>query len=100
MNHLVEEEGSCRTSSGVVYYNGMSWIQTQGSQQMICTCVNGGIGCEEWGACCVEWVGLVVLPWSYEATQLTGITAVAASTDAPYGGAGVLRRYWSSSQSI
>ncbi|XP_036419940.1 fibronectin 1b isoform X2 [Colossoma macropomum] len=48
LNQLVEEEGSCRTASGVTYYNGMSWVQTQGSQQMICTCVNGGIGCEEW----------------------------------------------------
>ncbi|KAL7846180.1 hypothetical protein AOLI_G00243720 [Acnodon oligacanthus] len=48
LNQLVEEEGSCRTASGVTYYNGMRWVQTQGSQQMICTCVNGGIGCEEW----------------------------------------------------
>uniref|UniRef100_A0AAR2KB67 Fibronectin n=1 Tax=Pygocentrus nattereri TaxID=42514 RepID=A0AAR2KB67_PYGNA len=48
LNQLVEEEGSCRTASGVTYYNGMRWVQTQGSQQMICTCINGGIGCEEW----------------------------------------------------
>uniref|UniRef100_A0A8B9KD53 Fibronectin n=1 Tax=Astyanax mexicanus TaxID=7994 RepID=A0A8B9KD53_ASTMX len=33
----------------VIYSNGMSWVQTQGSQQRICTCVNGGIGCEDWG---------------------------------------------------
>ncbi|XP_072513132.1 fibronectin 1b isoform X2 [Salminus brasiliensis] len=48
VNQLVEEEGSCRTASGVIYYDGMSWVQTQGSQQMMCTCVNGGILCEEW----------------------------------------------------
>ncbi|XP_066518052.1 fibronectin 1b isoform X2 [Hoplias malabaricus] len=48
LNQLVEEEGSCRAASGVVYYHGMRWVQTQGSQQMICTCVSGGISCEEW----------------------------------------------------
>ncbi|KAG7315630.1 hypothetical protein KOW79_020496 [Hemibagrus wyckioides] len=42
------EIGACQTGSGTTYYNGMRWVQTQGSQQMICTCVNGGIGCEEW----------------------------------------------------
>uniref|UniRef100_A0A8B9RD75 Fibronectin n=1 Tax=Astyanax mexicanus TaxID=7994 RepID=A0A8B9RD75_ASTMX len=49
VNQLVEEEGSCRVASEVIYSNGMSWVQTQGSQQRICTCVNGGIGCEDWG---------------------------------------------------
>uniref|UniRef100_A0A8B9KAV1 Fibronectin n=1 Tax=Astyanax mexicanus TaxID=7994 RepID=A0A8B9KAV1_ASTMX len=44
-----ENEGSCRVASEVIYSNGMSWVQTQGSQQRICTCVNGGIGCEDWG---------------------------------------------------
>uniref|UniRef100_A0A8B9K8N1 Fibronectin n=1 Tax=Astyanax mexicanus TaxID=7994 RepID=A0A8B9K8N1_ASTMX len=48
VNQLVEEEGSCRVASEVIYSNGMSWVQTQGSQQRICTCVNGGIGCEDW----------------------------------------------------
>ncbi|XP_053333185.1 fibronectin 1b isoform X2 [Clarias gariepinus] len=42
------EIGACQTRSGTVYYNGMRWVQTQGSQQMICTCINGGISCEEW----------------------------------------------------
>ncbi|TSK17743.1 Fibronectin [Bagarius yarrelli] len=42
------EIGACQTRSGTTYYNGMRWVQTQGSQQMICTCVNGGISCEEW----------------------------------------------------
>ncbi|XP_027012423.2 fibronectin 1b isoform X2 [Tachysurus fulvidraco] len=40
--------GACQTRSGTTYYNGMRWVQTQGSQQMMCTCINGGIGCEEW----------------------------------------------------
>ncbi|XP_049326073.1 fibronectin [Astyanax mexicanus] len=48
VNQLVEEEGSCRVASEVIYSNGMSWVQTQGSQQRICTCVNGGISCEDW----------------------------------------------------
>ncbi|XP_076879380.1 fibronectin 1b isoform X2 [Brachyhypopomus gauderio] len=45
---LVEEEGSCRTGTDIVYYSGMRWVQSQGNQQMLCTCINGGIGCEEW----------------------------------------------------
>ncbi|XP_060754440.1 fibronectin 1b isoform X2 [Neoarius graeffei] len=42
------EAGACQTQSGIIYYNGMHWVQTQGSQQMVCTCINGGISCEEW----------------------------------------------------
>ncbi|MCI4393535.1 hypothetical protein PGIGA_G00158520 [Pangasianodon gigas] len=42
------EIGACQTGSGTTYYSGMRWVQTQGSQQMICTCINGGIGCKEW----------------------------------------------------
>ncbi|XP_017312739.1 fibronectin 1b isoform X2 [Ictalurus punctatus] len=45
---VLAEIGTCQTRSGTIYYDGMRWVQTQGSQQMICTCVNGGIGCEEW----------------------------------------------------
>ncbi|XP_056619198.1 fibronectin 1b isoform X1 [Triplophysa dalaica] len=41
------EEGSCKMDSGVAYSNGVSWIRTQGSKEMLCTCISGGISCEE-----------------------------------------------------
>uniref|UniRef100_A0A8C2GEG2 Fibronectin n=1 Tax=Cyprinus carpio TaxID=7962 RepID=A0A8C2GEG2_CYPCA len=43
--HKPKEEGDCKTDSGVYYSNGMSWIRTQGSKEMLCTCVGGGISC-------------------------------------------------------
>lgn len=43
------EEGNCKMDSGVAYSNGVSWIRTQGSKEMLCTCISGGISCEEQG---------------------------------------------------